>query len=304
MLDEKVSQQETQGHIVSKKYYSALRNQEKNNISKLNEKRSKLISARDEAVSSGNIEYGSEAWYEMSNQIDQVTLSIEQANSAVLEYNKSIREVDWKVFDLIEDKIAQITSESDFLIKLMQDEKLYEDNGQLTNQGKATMGLHAVNYDTYMEKADKYAAEIKKINKDIAKDPYNQDLIERKQELIELQQESILAANEEKQAIKDMVSEGIEKELDALKKLIEKYKDSLNSQKDLYDYQKKVKEQTSEIASLEKQLSAYEGDTSEESKAKIQKLKVSLEESKDDLKETEYDQFISDTEKMLDDLYD
>jgi len=304
MIEEKINQQETKGHLISKEYYSALISQEKDNISDLTSKLNELIVARDEAVNAGKVDKYSESWYEMSNQIDQVTLSIEKANSSILNYNKSIRESNWKIFDLIQDKISKITKESDFLIKLMSKEKLHDDNGLLTKHGTSTIGLHAVNYDTYMEQADKYASEIKKLNKEISKDSYDEELIKRKQELIELQQEAILGANEEKNAIKEVVKEGIEKELEALKKLTEKYKESLSSQKDLYDYQKKVKDQTKEIASLQKQLDAYSNDSSEETKAKIQKLKVSLEDSKENLKETEYDKYISDTEKMLDNLYD
>lgn len=51
-------------------------------------------------------------------------------------------------------------------------------------------------------------------------------------------------------------------------------------------------------------MAAYQSDTSEEAKAKIQKIKVDLEDAKSDLEETEYDQYISDQQKMLDDLYD
>jgi hypothetical protein len=71
----------------------------------------------------------------------------------------------------------------------------------------------------------------------------------------------------------------------------------------LYDYQKKIKESTKDIADLEKQMAAYQGDASEETKAKIQQIKVDLEEAKSDLEETEYEQYISDQQKMLDDLY-
>lgn len=77
----------------------------------------------------------------------------------------------------------------------------------------------------------------------------------------------------------------------------------MDSAKDLYDYQKKVKDQTSEIASLQKQLSAYSGDTSEETRATIQKIEVDLSKAMEELQETEYDQYISDQKKMLDDLY-
>ena len=143
-------------------------------------------------MNSGTIKQGSEAWYEMVNQIDEVTLSIEQANTTVLELNKSIREVDWQVFDLLQERISYITTEADFLINLMENDKLYDDKGQLTNEGKSTMGLHGVNYNVYMAQADKYAQEIAKIDKDLAKDPYNQDLAQRRQELLELQQEMML----------------------------------------------------------------------------------------------------------------
>lgn len=50
-------------------------------------------------------------------------------------------------------------------------------------------------------------------------------------------------------------------------------------------------------------MSAYAGDDSEETKKKIQQIKVDLEEAKTNLQETEYDQYISDQQKMLDDLY-
>ena len=303
MLDEYISQSEAKGYITSSNYYKAQISAEKKNIKELQNEKANLLTALQNGVNSGTITKGSEAWYEMVNQIDEVTLSIEQANTTVLELNKSIREVDWQVFDLLQERISYITTEADFLINLMENDKLYDDKGQLTNEGKSTMGLHGVNYNVYMAQADKYAQEIAKIDKDLAKDPYNQDLAQRRQELLELQQEMILAAEDEKEAIRDMVKEGIELELDALQELIDKYTDALDRQKDLYDYQKKVAEQTKEIASIEKQMSAYEGDDSEETKAKIQKLKVSLEDAKSDLEDTQYDKYISDQKQLLDDLY-
>lgn len=303
MLDEYISQSEAKGYITSANYYKAQITAEQKNIKELQNEKANLLTTLQNGVNSGTIKQGSEAWYEMVNQIDDVTLSIEQANTTVLELNKSIREVDWQVFDLLQERISYITTEADFLINLMENDKLYDDKGQLTNEGKSTMGLHGVNYNVYMAQADKYAQEIAKIDKDLAKDPYNQDLAQRRQELLELQQEMILAAEDEKEAIRDMVKEGIELELDALQELIDKYTDALDRQKDLYDYQKKVAEQTKEIASIEKQMSAYEGDDSEETKAKIQKLKVSLEDAKSDLEDTQYDKYISDQKQLLDDLY-
>lgn len=72
----------------------------------------------------------------------------------------------------------------------------------------------------------------------------------------------------------------------------------------LYDYQKKVSKQTKEIASLQKQLAAYANDTSEENRARIQKLNTSLQEAQENLQETQYDKYVKDQKKLLDDLYD
>lgn len=304
MLDEFVSQTETAGYITSGKYYDAMSENAKKQQEELKKQRDEMTSELNNAVNSGTIEKYSESWYSMVNSIDEVSKSIEECNTSLLEYQKNLRELDWQVFDLIQDKISKVADESEFLINLMSNKKLYEDNGQLTDEGMATMGQYGVKYNVYMAQADKYAKKIKELQADIAKDPYNQDIANQLQEYIEAQQEAILNAEDMKNSIKDMVSDGIDKELDALQKLIDKRNDALDAAKDLYDYQKKVKEQSKDIADLEKQMAAYQGDMSEETKAKVQQIKVDLEEAKSDLEETEYDQYISDSQKMLDDLYD
>ena len=303
MLDEFVSQTETAGYITSGKYYDAMSSNAKKQQEELKKQRDEMVAELNNAVNSGTIEKYSESWYNMVNSIDDVTKSIEECNTSLLEYQKNLRELDWQIFDLIQDKISKVADESEFLINLMSNKKLYEDNGQLTDEGMASMGQYGVKYNVYMAQSDKYAKKIKELQADLAKDPYNQDIANKLQEYIEAQQEAILNAEDMKNSIKDMVSDGIDKELDSLQKLIDKRNDALDAAKDLYDYQKKVKEQTKEIASLEKQMAAYQGDVSEETKAKIQQIKVDLEEAKSDLEETEYEQYISDQQKMLDDLY-
>lgn len=303
MLDEAINQTEEHGYIVNAAYYEALMRTEKTNIEQMEKERDALVSALNDAVKSGAIEEGSQAWADMQEQISEVTLSIEEANTAMIQYGNSIRDIQWQLFDLLQDRISLITAESDFLIDLLSNDKLYDERGQLTSEGNSTMGLHGQNYNVYMEQADKYAKEILRINSEIANDPHNQDLIDRRNELLELQQESILAAEDEKQAIVDMVEEGINLELESLKELIDTYNDALDAQKDLYDYQKNIAEQTKEIASLRKQLSAYEGDLSEENRARIQQIKVQLEDAEENLEETQYERYISDQKKLLDELY-
>lgn len=294
---------EARGHLGSTKYYEALQKAEKENVTILKNQLSSLTKSYNEAMASGEIEEGSEAWYEMQQSINETKEAIQEAEVSLLEYQKTMRELEWEHFDYLQERISSITSEAEFMIDLMSSSDLFDDKGNLTDTGMATMGLHGQNYNVHMNQADQYGAEAAEIDRQLAEDPYNTDLIERKEELLELQRESIIAAEEEKQAIVDLVEEGINIQLDSLQELIDTYTESLDSAKDLYEYQKKVKEQTTNIANLQKQLSAYSGDNSEENRARIQKLQVDLSEAMEDLQETQYDQYITDQKKLLDNLY-
>lgn len=294
---------EEHGYLASTKYYDSLKNVESQNIDILKRELTDLTRQMSEAVNSGSVKEGSEAWYDFQQQINDVKEAIQESETAMVEFSNAIRETKWEHFDYLQEQIGNITEEADFLIDLMENSDLYTDNGQLTDTGMASMGLHGQNYNVYMAQADKYAEELLKLNKEIAEDPNNTKLLERREELLEAQRDSILAAEDEKEAVVDMVREGIELELEALQELIDKYVESLDTAKDLYDYQKNIKEQTSEIASIQKQISAYAGDTSEENRATVQKLQVDLSEAIENLEETQYDHYISEQKKLLDNLY-
>ena len=294
---------EAKGLMASTSYYSALQDYEKQNIDILNHELSDLTTKFSEAMASGEIEEYSDVWYSMNDSINGVKESLADANVQLAEYAKQMRQVEWDRFDYVQDRISQITQESDFLIDLLSNSDLYTDKGQFNDKGQATLGLRAQNYNVYMDQANRYAKEILSLDQEIANDPYNTDLIQRREELLKLQQESITSAEDEKQAIVSLVKDGIDKELSSLKDLIDAYTDSLDSAKSLYDYQKKVTDKSSEIASLQKQLSAYANDTSDETRSKIQKLQVELTTAKQDLQETQYEQYITDQKKLLDNLY-
>lgn len=302
--DNGIDNLEARGYFASTKLYEAMKNVEKQNIAVHKKELSSLIKAMSEAVKSGAIKEGSEAWYDMQNDINAVKESIQESETAILEFNNSIREIKWERFEYLQEQISNITDEANFMIDLMENSDLFTDNGKFTDTGMATLGLHGQNYNVYMAQADKYAEELKKLNADIAKDPNNTTLLQHRQELLEAQRDSILAAEDEKQAIKDLVADGIEKELDALQDLIDKYTEAMDTAKDLHDYQKDIEKQSSEIAKLQKQLSAYSGDNSEETRATIQKIQVDLADAMDDLEETQYEHYISEQKKLLDNLYD
>ena len=131
-------------------------------------------------------------------------------------YKNELRQLDWDKFDDMQDGFSKLTDEADFLIDLMSEKDLFDDNGAITNEGIATKALHAQNYDVYMAQADQYAKAIAEINKSIANDPYNTKLLERREDLIESHRDAILAANDEKDALKDLAEDGFDALLDSL----------------------------------------------------------------------------------------
>ena len=302
MYEAYMDRMQTQGYNLSTKFYEAEIGQQQKIVDNLSQKYIAMKRNFAQAVQDGKIKEGTEEYYEMQNEIDQIAISLKEAQNKVVEFQASIRDLKWEQFDQLQEAIGRITSESDFLIDLMSHKDMYDKDGNMTEQGLATMGLHGVNYNTYMAQADKYKEEMLKISEELANDPNNQKLIDRKNELIDAQQQAILSAEDEKDSIKDLIQDGIDKQLDALDDLIDKYLDCLDSERDLYQYRKKIGEQSEKIASLQKQLSSLQGDNSEENKAKLQKLKEDLKSAQDDMEETQYDKYISDQKKLLDEL--
>lgn len=304
MLEGYINQSEAAGFWASEVYYQKLAEKELENISQLQSQYNALIAAFNENVNNGSIEKYSEDWYAMYEAINQVEQALQNANTSLVEFNQTLQQIRWDLFDRSINYKNDLAEEADFLIDLLDNYELYNKNGSLTEHGLAVQGLHAMNYNVYMEESIALGKELQKVNEEIAKDPNDLTLIDRRNELLGLQQEAIQNAMAEKEAIKDLLSEGYNQMLDSLQELIDKRKEALNAERDLYEYQNTIKEKTDTISNYKKQLQAYAGDNSEEAKATIQKLQVDLAKAEKDLQETEYEKWLNDQEALLDDLYD
>lgn len=295
---------EEQGWFASTLLNNSMIEQEQKNLEKLEQERDALTKALNSAMASGKIEAESEDWYSMQSAIDDCTSSIYDAKKALVEYDNAIRQINWDAFDRTRDDVSNLIDETQFLVDLLKDEDITDDNGNMNDNGKAAQALIAQKYQLYLNQAKAYKDEILKINEELANDPYDKELLDRKQELIKAQQDAINSSISEKDALKDLVQEGYDTFLDKLDEVIQKYKDLMSQQKDAYDYEKSIAEKTKALNALEKQYSAVQGDNSEEGKKNIQQLKDQINTAKDDLKDTEYEKLISDTQAILDNLAD
>lgn len=304
MLDKYIDLADKHGYYASPELYQKQLEQYNNTLNTLTSERDTLQSKLQESVQGGLVEEGSEAWNDMLQQIQSVNEEIVDTVVNIQEVGNSLRDLNFTIFERGQDNISNLVNEGQFYVDLLDkmNKDLYDDDGKITNEGLTVQGIHSENYAAYLKQADFYAKEISAIEAELANDPANTTLIDKKQEYIEAQRESVLAAYDEKNAIIDLIKDGYDKASDALSKLIDKRKEALEAEKDLHDYQKSVQEKSDKVTELEKQKNAYVNDTSEEAKSKVQQLEVNLKEAQEDLAETEYDKYISDQEKLLDDL--
>lgn len=306
-INNKISLAETQGKRVSTAYYDGLISAESGEQQKLIQKRNALQKSLNEAVINGYVKEGSEEWYAMVDAINEVTNSIDESTKSLVQFHNEQRQIKWDAFDDALETVGRINSEADYYIDLMSNKDMVDkDSGKFTEYGTATLGLHQTNYENYLAQANAYQNEYNSLMDKIAKGEESiadENVIKRLRELQDGHRNAKLSAENELQAIQDLVKQGYESQLDILSKLIDKYKKLKDSELDAYKYQKEIAEKTKNIAALQKQLSAYGNNDTEEARAQIQKLKVELQDAQNDLKDTEYEKFISDTETMLDDLF-
>jgi hypothetical protein len=278
MLNKYIDLADANGYFASEELYQKLIDSNQKTLSSLYSEQASLNSQLQQAVDKGIVKEGSEAWYDMQSQINDVNESIIDTIISIKEFATEIQNLNFEKFEWLEDRISNLTAESDFYIDLIEamDKDLYDDNGKWTDEGYTVAGLHAQNFNTYLQQANDYADKIKEINNELANDSANKTLIEQKEEYIKAQREAVISAQDERKAILDLVKDGYDKQIDSLSDLIDKYKDLMSANKDAYDYEKSMAEKTADLAALQKQYMAWQGDISESGMKNRQELETQI----------------------------
>ena len=297
LLNNQIDKLEMKGLFANESYYNQMLQYTQKEINSLANERAQLASV----MSSSGLSQDSEAWQNMYSTLLKIDEEMDDLNKDMIEFNNNIRNLNWEIFEYLEDSISRITDETEYFVSLFKDKKLFDDNGNFNKYADATVALHATAFDTYKQQAQDYLEEMRDLQRQVVAGA-GKDVLEQYNKMVDAHQDAVLAANKEKQAILDLIEDGYKAQLEAIQKVIDKKKEQLNMEKNLYDYQKSITEKTKNIASLEKQQVSLADDDSEETMAKIQQIKVQLEEAKADLEETEYEQYLKDTQDMLDQL--
>lgn len=298
----RVDLQTEQGYDASVRYYNNQINYNKTRLTDLNKEAAALQAKLNEAVSTGRITKYSEEWYKWQTQIKNIQNEVINTTKEIARLNNEIRQLKWDRFDRAQDKLSDLAEEMEFLNGLIYDNDKFTEEGNITNRGRAAMGLIAMQYDEYIKQAKRYQKEVAALNKDLANDPYNNKLIEQRNTWLKAQQDAIENARQQKEAMADLIEDGIKKQIDYMDELIDKYEDALDAEKAQNKYAEEMAEKQKKVNSIQKQLRALEGDDSEEGQTRRQKLRDDLKEAQKDLKDAQEDQRLSDISDALSEM--
>jgi len=317
-LEHYQSMRTNSGMMENQKLYLALLDNESRELEANIQKRNELMNTLNTLQPYTEAEI--EEWWNTKEAIDATTQAIWESEEAIVSYQKSMRQLSWDLNDKIRDITGNVRNETSFLIDTLgtfekdmysyerdflgndaEKTKIY--NGQMSDQGLATLALRRVNAKAYREDIERINKEIEDAQEEYLKNTADVDALDRLNNLISERNNLIQSYNDEREAILALVKDGYDKQLQSLQAITDKYMEAKQAEKDLYEYQKNIAKQTKNVANIRKQMQAYAGDMSEEARAKLQTLNVQLEEAEEGLADTQYDRQLQDQQRIFDHLY-
>lgn len=241
-------------------------------------------------VADGTIGKNTDTWNKWQEEINKVKRSIVDCDSALADLKKSIMEIRYSKFEQSLDNLDFTGDMASSVRDLMNKEGIYDDDVQLTSTGYAQLALMSTELTSAKQKTVNYQAAINALKKDlkngnITQAQYNEKL----QEYQKGQMDAAKSAKSAKDAILDLVKNGIEKQTEAMEKLINKRKEELQKMKEADDYQKNMADRSKEINAIKAQIAALEGNDSKEAIAQKKNLNSQLQKLQDEYDEARKD---------------
>lgn len=312
LIDKQIALFQEAGQLIGESFFNAKIDQSKKQLEILEQEKAKLADQLTKAVTSRNVEIGSDEWVEMTGALTDVEGKILDTKKALEEFDNALLNLHVEVFNRIQEQFGNLGSEIDGIISLFDDEKVSDGIGGWSKDGLTQLGLLTQKYEIAKYQVSQYEKELATLNQQYAEGRWS--TIEYQDRLAELSQSQLDAANSAED-IKDAIIELneirinesieiIEDEIAKYKELIDAQIEALKAAKDLHDYKQSIAEKTDNIDSIERQIAAMENDTSASTIAKRKLLEEQLAKAKQDLADTEYDHSIKAQEDALNKEFD
>ncbi|MFR2711601.1 MAG: hypothetical protein ACLTBP_08510 [Frisingicoccus sp.] len=250
---------------------------------------------------------GSDLYMDMQEHIFSLKDDIASINIELEDIKDNIVESDFSAFKKNEAHLKSFADELDRIGDLLNENNFFNDNGSFTSVGYTKIALISEQITTARQLMAEYENAIDQLGKHLSKgnisqEEYNESL----EEYREGAQNAAADVKRYKEAILDLVKDGLKQELDTNKELISARKEALKGLKDYDNYQKKIEDKNKDIQQLQAQLAALEGQTGQnvdrqrrELQAKLRELEADKQELMDD---RSYDLRMEGYDKAQDDL--
>lgn len=287
--------EENSGNKIGVGFYDSLVSQTQERKKLLEQEFDTLNKDLQDALSSGKIKLGSDEWEEMRDIIVDVDSEIIQCSSDIEDFINAKLELKVKEFEEIHDALDGINDSLSDYISLVEKDTVTNGTTELvfTKEALTQMGLLQQQYELASEKVELYnkrMQELKKTYSDglLSETEYREQLME----LISAQNEQAVAMKDSKEAILDLIRNGIDevcdaidKETEAYQKLIDKKKEALEQDKDDADFRAQVAEKQKAIFAVQRQIAALGNADDLESNARRKQLQSDLLNAKTELDE-------------------
>lgn len=270
----------------------------------LNEEK-ELTDQLNQLVKDGYVGMYTDTWNEWQEEINGVKQSIIDTDKAIAELKENIIDIRFDGFENSLDDLEHSADMAAGIRDLLSSEGVYADDLSITGEGYAQLALMGTELVNAKQQVVNYSVAIDALNEmykngDLTQAQYN----ERLKEYQKGQLDAVKATQDARDAILDLVKDGIEKATEAMEEYIDKRKEALDKEKEYYDFQKQMSNQSTEINKIRSQIAVLEGDDSLEATAKRRKLNSQLSELlseyEDQQKEHEYDVINSAYDETLD----
>lgn len=251
----------------------------------------KLRDEENALLANGTITKWSQEWYELEAKIYDVSAALNENQANVYELRQQIREVQWKSFSKAIETIDALNDNLESTLSLINDMEMFGRDSDLLNlNGKLKLGLVTKQLGNARQAVADYEHAFSALNEELKNGNINQEqYAEQFKELNKGRQDAISNVKEYREAILDLIRDGINKETEAMQKLVDSRKDDLRAQKESADYARTLRDKTTEINKIKAQITALEGDDSASAKAQIRNLQNQLKEAEQDLQDTQDD---------------
>lgn len=291
---------EAKGQRAGEGYY-------KEQIALEEERKSLLEQQRAEAYEYlGSVKEGSEEWWNAADTINGIESELDDVIANVHDLNEAIGQIHWDTLEEVHNRYADLTSDLQAIRDILSYEDMFDEEGNWTEAGVATLATHIQERAINQQALDKTNTELSKFDRDyIGNEQYytdlglgidsEQDYYDKLRELTEQQHDYTKAVLDSNESVAEMYEQQIDAIEEYTSDLVDHYndyidsvKEALDAERDLYEFKKDVQKQTKDIAALERRIASLSGSSAAADFAERRKLEAQLQEAKEGLDDTYY----------------